>query len=114
MKAVVGKLRDNQYALESMGTTKVSGRVEAEDDSLLYTSIPYYRGFKVYVDGEKKELVSIAGAMCGVEVSAGEHEIVFRYFPYGLKTGIALSFAGLILLYIYWRKFSMTVCPPTP
>lgn len=114
MKAVVGKLRDNQYALESMGTTKVSGRVKAEADSLLYTSIPYYRGFKVYVDGEKKELVSIAGAMCGVEVSAGEHEIVFRYFPYGLKTGIALSFAGLILLYIYWRKFSMTVCPPTP
>lgn len=114
MKTVVGKLRDNQYALESMGTTKVSGRVKAEDDSLLYTSIPYYRGFKVYVDGEKKELVSIAGAMCGVEVSAGEHEIVFRYLPYGLKTGIALSLAGLILLYIYWKKFSMTVCPPTP
>ncbi len=114
MKTVVGKLRDNQYALESMGTTKVSGRVKAEADSLLYTSIPYYRGFKVYVDGEEKELVSIAGAMCGVEVSAGEHEIVFRYFPYGLKTGIALSLAGLILLYIYWKKFSMTVCQPTP
>ena len=56
------------------------------------------------MDGEQKKLVAIVGAMCGVELSSGEHEIEFRYFPYGLKIGIMVSIIGAALLYIFLKR----------
>ena len=104
MKNVVQKLRSGRFYVKSTGTTKVIGTVKTDEAGILYTSIPYYKGFKVYVDGEQKKLVAIVGAMCGVELSSGEHEIEFRYFPYGLKIGIMVSIIGAALLYIFLKR----------
>lgn len=54
MKNVVQKLRSGRFYVKSTGTTKVIGTVKTDEAGILYTSIPYYKGFKVYVDGEQK------------------------------------------------------------
>ncbi len=73
----------------------------------MYTSIPYYKGFHVYVDGEQTPVSLVGNALIGVPLSAGEHDIRITYFPYGLKLGIVLSILGLMgmtAIFLYERR----------
>jgi len=64
---------------------------------LLYTSIPYDKGWSVYVDGQKANITAICkGALTGVMVTAGTHQITFKYTPRGFFQGIIISMLGLI------------------
>jgi uncharacterized membrane protein YfhO len=76
----------------------VKGKISAAEDGLLYTSIIYDKGWNVYVDGKKTEFTSIADAQIAVPVSAGEHEIEFKYYPEGRTAGIVISILSLIVL----------------
>ena len=96
------KTRASVYNVKEYTDTYVSGTVNAESDGILYTSIPYFAGTKMYVDGEKADIVKIGGALCGARVTAGEHEVTFTYFPYGLKLGIIISCLGIAISLAYW------------
>lgn len=98
MDAVINKLNQVVYRLDDFSSTFVRETVNALEDGILYTSIPYYRGFKVRVDGEEADIVKIANALCGVKLTAGKHEIIFTYRPYGLMAGIGMSILGFALL----------------
>ncbi|MGN0383588.1 MAG: YfhO family protein [Eubacterium sp.] len=92
------KLADESYEIDTFKDTYIKGTVTANEDGLLYTSIPYDEGWSVYVDGEKCELNSIKGALIAVNVSQGTHTIEFKYFPQGLLLGIIISSVSLIIL----------------
>ncbi len=100
MQEALAKMRESVYNIDTFEDTSVSGTVDAAKDGILYTSIPYYKGFTAYVDGKKTEIVKIGDAMTGVRVPAGKHTVEFRYFTYGLKTGIGLSIFGFLLVII--------------
>ena len=102
MQNVMEKTRASVYNVKEYTDTYVSGTVNAESDGILYTSIPYFAGTKMYVDGEKADIVKIGGALCGARVTAGEHEVTFTYFPYGLKLGIIISCLGIAISLAYW------------
>ena len=70
----------------------------------MYTSIPYYKGFKVYVDGKQTEITKIGDALIGVKLQKGEHDIRITYFPYGLKLGIILSIFGIAGMIIICKQ----------
>lgn len=76
----------------------VKANVTAEEDGLLYTSIIYDKGWKVYVDGKETEYTSIKDAMIAVPVTAGEHKVEFKYYPQGKAAGIAISLVSLAIL----------------
>ena len=106
MAASLEEMRESIYEIDRFEDTCVSGTVNAVNDGILYTSMPYYRGFTAYIDGEKSEIVKIGDAMMGVRVPEGKHKIEFRYFPYGLKTGIACSIVGIcfVLVSFFYQK----------
>lgn len=109
-------LKNQSLNIEEFTDTKISGTITAQEDGILYTSIPYDTGWQVTVDGEKidsEELLDIGKALLGINLSSGTHTIEFRYSPKGLKLGIALSVIGtiIILLYIFVirkKKFART------
>lgn len=83
------------------------GTISASKDKFLCFSIPYDKGWSVYVDGKKAELVRANIGFMGVELSAGDHNIELKYWPSGLTAGIVLSCAGgtgLITLAFFERK----------
>lgn len=104
MDKMLETLRKSSLNVEKITTTYVSGNVNAHKDGILYTSIPYYKGFKVYVDGKKSDIIKIGNTMCGVSLTAGNHKVEFRYIPYGLKSGIILSVISLATLVLYNMK----------
>ena len=97
-------LADETWNLTQFTDTRVSGRVTALKDGVLYTSIPGDKNWNVFVDGVKSEIVLIDNAMSAVRLKEGTHTVEFRYFNKSLAAGIIVSlvslavFAGLILM----------------
>ncbi len=96
-------LADEQLELTEFSDTKIKGIVNALTDGVLYLSIPYEKGWSLYVDGEKTETFPVLGAMTGADIAAGNHEILLKYSPDGFKTGLIVSIGslGLLILFVW-------------
>ena len=85
--------------------TKIEGYVQADRDSVLFTSIPYVRGWEIRLDGEKAEKVSIASdGVIGVMIPEGRHTISFSYHQRILLPALLISVLGVVLFWIYSRR----------
>lgn len=81
--------------------TRIDGNIDMENAGTLLLSIPYEKGWTVYVDGNVHEIRTLWDAFIGIDLEAGSHDISLRYNPEGLKTGLIVSAgAGLILFII--------------
>ncbi len=76
----------------------ICGTVNAAQDGTMFVSIPLDEGWTVTVDGEETELIENDNHMTLFSVSAGEHTVEMKYFPQGLKEGIFVSVASLLVL----------------
>ncbi|MBE6782756.1 MAG: hypothetical protein E7536_01935 [Ruminococcaceae bacterium] len=98
-------LKNQSLSVKEFTDTKISGTITAPEDGVLYTSIPYDEGWQITVDGavvETEEMFPIGEALLGIHLEKGKHEIDFKYTPQGLKIGICMSIAGLIILLLYF------------
>jgi uncharacterized membrane protein YfhO len=104
------KLSETPYNITEFTDTKITGEVDAAEDGLMFTSIPYNKGWSVTVDGEKQELVSIGEeGLVGVDVPKGKHEVVFKFSPQGFYLGcgvsaVSLAAAVIVTLFIFKKK----------
>ena len=91
------ELADEQLEITEFSDTEIKGTVNALADGILFLSMPYEKGWSVYVDGEKAETVPVAGAMLGAKVSAGAHDIRIVYVPEGFVPGAAATAASALI-----------------
>ena len=95
------KLSDGQIITETFEDNYIKGTVVTKYDGILYTSIPYDKGWSVIIDGEtvaEEDIHKIGQAMLGVNIQRGSHTVEFRYEAQGLKTGFAVSLVTLLIL----------------
>lgn len=84
----------------------ISANIDINKNSTLFTSIPYEKGWKVYVDGIQTEYEKVNFGFIGVDISKGIHHIEFEYtIPY-LFEGMCISSISLFGLFglRLWRK----------
>ena len=98
----VEKLSAGGIDVTSYDDTEIKGNVTAQKDGILYTSIPYDGGWKVYIDGKETETVALKDAVTCVPITAGTHEVRFAYCPPGFKAGAAVSGASVIIFATVW------------
>lgn len=100
------RLADEQLEITKFSDTKIEGTVNAAESGVLYLSIPYEKGWSVYVDGEKTETVKLLDAMLGVKVGAGKHTIKLTYTPEGFPLGLAVTIIsfGLVIMIVIIEK----------
>ena len=91
------KLADEQLEITSFDDTRITGNINVIEDGILYLSMPYEKGWTVYVDGEKTETTKVLHSMLGAKVSAGQHTIELKYIPEGFVCGVIVSGSALIL-----------------
>lgn len=92
-------LADGGLTITKYSSTDVMGYVNAAEDGLLFTSIPYDESYTVYVDNVKTDYTSTGnGAFIAVRLPAGTHTVEFRYMPRGFKAGAVISVICLLLL----------------
>jgi hypothetical protein len=88
---------DEMLEITDFSDREIRGNITAKNDGVLYLSIPYEKGWKVYVDGRKTDTFRVFDAMLGVEVSAGEHDIRLEYIPEGFVSGMIISSVSFVL-----------------
>ena len=100
-------LDENRLHLTEFADTHFKGTVSSDTGRVLYMSVPYEKGWTVYVDGKKGNLLRLFDAMCAVNLEPGTHEIEMRYSPQGFVPGAVisvLSAAGLVVLFLLERR----------
>ncbi len=97
-------LADELFEVKGYTDTSVSGQITAKEDGYFYTSIPYEKGWKLYVDGKETEIEAFQDAFIGTKLEKGTHEIELKYVPEGFVAGTAATgicvviFTGLMIL----------------
>jgi hypothetical protein len=72
--------------------------VNAESSGVVMLSQQDAPGWRVYVDGEEKRKLLAAGIFRAVEVPRGRHEVVWRWHPRSLHTGMVLTLMTIVTL----------------
>lgn len=95
-------LKTQRWELDKVSSTKLSGTITAEQDGVMFTSIPYDEGWSVKVDGEKIQPEKIADAFIGISLQKGEHKIEMSYCPKGFLIGMVLTgISGLLFIGVF-------------
>ena len=87
----------------------MKGTITADSEGLVFTSIPYDKGWTVLVNGEEVEIKTLEDAFIMVPVSEGTHTIEFKFTPGGFYLGITisiLSYVAFITILICTRKLA--------
>ena len=92
------KLSEDGMDRVARGINSYSGKVSLSRPEIMVFSVPFSKGWRVFVNGEEKELKRANIMYMGVELEAGENEIALRYETPGLRLGAALTLAGLLML----------------
>ena len=78
---------------------RIELRSTSSEDGFLVMSEVYEEGWKASVDGNEVDVHQTNGALRGIELPAGEHEIVMEYKPTSLQVGMVstgiFSIAGV-------------------
>lgn len=99
--------KKSQFNCKDFMPNYISGTVNSEEDSILYFSIPYDKGWNIYIDGEKADLLQVNYGFIGAYLKAGEHDVVLDYqVPY-LRISIIISMIGIaaiVVWCVYWQR----------
>lgn len=87
LKAVYEAMNTNPITLSSWTDTGIKGSITAAQAGVMYTSIPYDKGWTVLVDGAQVTPRKLFDTFLGLDLSEGTHEISMTYEPEGLRTG---------------------------
>ena len=94
------KLYEQPLVVESFTDTKIKGTVNVLEDGLLYTSIPYEKGWHVKVDGVEAKIEPLKDAFVMVPMTAGQHTVEFYYITDGLPEGVTVTCLSIGVLVI--------------
>ena len=111
-RQAVEKLSAGGLEVTSYDDTSIEGTFTAENDGVLYTSIPHDGGWAAYIDGEEAEITPLCDAFVCIPVTQGTHEIKLKYCPPGFAAGAVISVCSLIVFAAVWvieRKYSAKV-----
>lgn len=111
------KLSANTLNLTQFDETTFEGTVSvADDNSVLYTSVPYDESWVITVDGKELsysydkdadsstnletlgDVVRVGDALFGIKLSKGEHTVRFTYKLRGFSAGLKLCILGIIAI----------------
>ena len=100
-RKIYDNLKNYQFQIEEYHDGYIKGRIIVPNDKhILFTTIPYDKGWKLKVDGVEHDTIPILnGAFVAAEFkNPGEYELEFAFNPVGLMTGIVLSVVGIMAL----------------
>ena len=91
MEEIYQCLSKSPLELSSWTDTGLAGSINTPEGGTMFTSIPYDKGWKIWVDGTAVSGRPVFDAFLGVDLEPGEHKIRLSYEPQGLKTGAVIT-----------------------
>lgn len=88
----------------STSKNKVFATYDVQQDTSIFFTIPYDKGWSAYQDDKKIEIKQAQTGFMKVDVPKGEGTITLSFIPNGFITGAICSFTSLLLFGIYNHK----------
>ncbi|MEZ7634891.1 YfhO family protein [Streptococcus mitis] len=85
----------------STSKNKVFATYDVQQDTSIFFTIPYDKGWSAYQDGKKIEMKQTQTGFMKVDVPKGKGTITLSFIPNGFITGAICSFTSLLLFGIY-------------
>lgn len=104
------RLSHSNFEITEYTEDSFEGTITVNDsESMVFTTIPYDKGWQVYVDGEKVETYEILDAAIGFDITEGTHEIKMYYLSDAMLYGFIITPIGLlvfILIVIFEKQLA--------
>lgn len=102
-------LRNNSWNITSWKSNHIEGTIKAEQNQVMFTSIPYEKGWTIKVDGKKQEPVKLMENFIGINLQARDepYTVEMTFIPDKFPLGVVLGIIGigiLVIFYIYDKK----------
>ena len=88
----------------STSKNKVFARYDVKQDTSIFFTIPYDKGWSAYQDGKKIEIKQAQTGFMKVDIPKGKGTITLSFIPNGFIIGAICSFTSLLLFGIYNHK----------
>lgn len=90
--------------ITNVSQNSIEGNITVKGDKMLFVSVPYDRGWKIKVDGERVLPECINYGFIGIPVGEGHHIIKMNYVMPGIRLGLVLTILGIVALIFTKRK----------
>lgn len=104
----IKELSTNQMEILDNSGNYIKAKINSTSERpILFTSIPFDKGWSAYVDGKKVNVMEAYGTFISLELPPGKHIIEFKFRTPGLIEGIVLSgiFFIALITYLFKRKY---------
>ena len=91
----------------STSKNKVFARYDIQQDTSIFFTIPYDKGWSAYQDGKKIEIKQAQTGFMKVDVPKGKGTITLSFIPNGFVIGSICSFTSLLLFGIYNHRLKL-------
>ena len=78
---------------------EINSHVILDSDGYIYAAVPYSKGWKVFVNGKRQDILKANDAFMAIALPAGEYDVRFKYRTPYLIPGL---FVTCISLSIFW------------
>ena len=105
----IQKIKEQPVTI-STSKNKVIATYDVKQDTSIFFTIPYDKGWSAYQDGKKIEIKQAQTGFMKVDVPKGKGTITLSFIPNGFVVGVICSFTSLLLFAVYnhRRKSSKT------
>ena len=96
----IQKIKEQPVTI-STSKNKVFATYDVQQDTSIFFTIPYDKGWSAYQDGKKIEIKQAQTGFMKVDVPKGKGTITLSFIPNGFIAGAICSFTSLLLFGIY-------------
>ncbi len=99
------EMSDRMFENVQVYDDRIEAEIEiAENYEHVFTSVPYDKGWKVFVDGEEIEFYRVQLGLIGFDLEEGKHSVTFVYETPYMKIGTVISFFSVLLAVLLCKK----------
>lgn len=92
---VLEKLSAAHLEQVAYDSRSISGRLTLFEQGRLILSVPYEKGWRVLLNGERVEPALFGGTLMAFDLEPGEYTLDMHYTPYGQTAGIVVSLVSI-------------------
>lgn len=106
--AAIKSIKEKGVPFKVNGRT-ASAHVETPEEQVMFTTIPYDKGWTVKIDGQKVETKDFQDGFLTFTVPKGTHDIKLSFLPPGLIIGVICFIGSTIIFIVYYRVTKVTL-----
>lgn len=103
-KSIIDKINLNKVNYKVIKDNKIEFNTNYKNKKTILTTIPYEKGWQIYVDGKRINKNKNLDTFLSFEIDSGKHDIKLVYIPSGLIIGSIISLLSIIGSIVYIKK----------